>query len=130
MIVLKTNVTLKSFLVLQLFDYCLKLSLPLNKSISWMWVLFHLYIYYFIYFIYTAIARRNYKQVIGLDNTWLLLHKNIQNDAPVDCTWSSSFRRLNILIIIKSWCSFSLIFPQKCLLSQEIQGFAPHLLSI
>ena len=22
-----------------------------------------------------------------MDNSWLLLHKNIQNDAPVDCIW-------------------------------------------
>ena len=57
MIILKTDLTLKSLLAMQFFNYCLnqiflQLSLFLNSSIWWQWLLFHV-----------IKARGKYKQV-------------------------------------------------------------------
>ena len=85
----------------------LQLSLLLNSSIRWQWL--HL-----------IKARGKYKEVIKfIDNTWLLLHKYIQNDISIDWIWSCSLQG-NFSFLCYDYktllCSFSLKFLQQCLL--------------
>ena len=118
MITLKTDVTLKSFLVMQfqlLFEstFSMKVFLVLNSSIRLQELLYH-----------QIKARGKYKQVIKLKPLLIisLLHKHIQNDVSAVCIWSCSLETLlQFFTRVSTTMSTGMV--------QELQGHAVYISS-